>query len=334
MNRRDALLASFAAAVGGAPLGAPAQDLRKVYHIATLGFGVSGADSGATGPRPTDKSIRAFLGGMRELGYRYGEHFVTESRVDAGRPERLPALAAELVRLQPDVIIAGGGLPAVALKQATATIPIVMAASVDPVGQGLVQSLARPGGNITGLSLQSTETIGKRLELLKELVPGAAPVAVLWYRADPLDWQVAEAAARSRGWKLLSLELRDVGEIEAAIKAASAARASALLVLGGGVFFAHARRIADLAASHRLPTMFGLRPLAEAGGLMSHGADLNDIWRRAATYVDKILKGAKPGDLPVEQPTKFELIINLKTAKALGITIPKSLLLRADEVIQ
>ena len=332
MNRRDALLASFAAAVGGAPLGAPAQDVRKVYHIATLGFGAGDAD--LSGHRPTDKSISAFLGGMRELGYRYGEHFVTESRVDAGRPERLPALAAELVRLQPDVIIAGGGLPAVALKQATATIPIVMAASVDPVGQGLVQSLARPGGNVTGMSLQSTDTIGKRLELLKELVPGAAPVAVLWYRADPLDWQVAEAAARSRGWKLLSLELRDVGEIETAIKTAAAARSSALLVLGGGVFFAHAKRIAEIAASHRLPTMFGLRPQVEAGGLMSHGADLSDIWRRAATYVDKILQGAKPGDLPVEQPTKFELVINLKTAKALGITIPKSLLLRADEVIQ
>ena len=159
-------------------------------------------------------------------------------------------------------------------------------------------------------------------------------MAVLWYRADPLDWQVAEAAARSRGWKLLSLELHDVGEIEAALKAAAAARSSALLVLGGGVFFAHAKRIADLATGHRLPTMFGLRPQVQAGGLMSHGADLNDIWRRAATYVDKILKGAKPGDLPVEQPTKFELVINLKTAKALGISLPKSLLLRADEVIQ
>ncbi len=334
MNRRDALLASFGAAVGGAPPLASAQDVRKVYHIATLGFGVSGAESGATGLRPTDKSIIAFRGGMRDLGYRHGEHFVTESRVDGGRPERLPALAAELVRQQPDVIVAGGGLPAVALKQATSTIPIVMAASVDPVGQGLVQSLARPGGNVTGMSLQSTDTIGKRLELLKELVPGAAPVAVLWYRADPLDWQVAEAAARSRGWKLLSFELRDVGEIEAAIKTAAAARASGLLVLGGGVLFAHAKRIAELAASQRLPSMFTLRPLVEAGGLMSHGADLNDIWRRAATFVDKILRGAKPGDLPVEQPTRFELVINLKTARAIGLTIPRSLLLRADEAIQ
>ena len=332
MNRRDAFLASFAVALNGAARVAAAQNARKVYHIATLGFGAG--DANLSGLRPTDKSIIAFQGGMRDLGYRYGEHFVTESRVDGGRPEHLPALAAELVRQQPDVIIAGGGLPALALKQATSTIPIVMAASVDPVGQGLVQSLARPGGNVTGMSLQSTETIGKRLELLKELVSGAAPVAVLWYRADPLDWQVAEAAARSRGWKLLSLELRDVGEIEAAVKTAAGAQASGLLVLGGGVFFAHAKRIADLATGHRLPTMFGLRPLAEAGGLMSHGPDLNDIWRRAATYVDKILKGAKPGDLPVEQPTKFELVINLKTAGTLGITIPQSLLLRADEVIE
>ena len=271
---------------------------------------------------------------MRELGYRYGEHFVMESRGAQGMPERLPGLAVELVGLQPDAIVAEGGLPALALKWATSTLPGVMAASVDPVGQGLVQSLAHPGGNITGMSLQSTETIGKRLELLKELVPGVAPVAVLWYRAEPADWQAAQAAARARGWKLLSLEIRDVGEIAAALKAAMGAGAGALSVLGGGVFFAHARRIAELAASQRLPSMFALRPLVEAGGLMSHGADLNDIWRRAATCVDKILKGAKPGDLPVEQPTKFELVIDLKTAGAMGPTIPRSLLLRADEVIQ
>ncbi len=334
VNRRDAFLASFAVVAGGAPLRVATQDARKLYHVGTLGFGFGVSGANLSRPQPTDKSLTAFRGGMRDLGYRYGEHFVIESRVDSGVPERLPTLAAELVGLQSDVIIAGGGLPAVALKQATATIPIVMAASVDPVGQGLVQSLARPGGNVTGLSLQSTETIGKRLELLKELVPGAAPVAVLWYRADPQDWQVADAAARSRGWKLLSLELRDVGEIDAAIKTAATARCSGLLVLGGGVFFPHGRRIAEIAASNRLPTMFGLRPLVEAGGLMSHGADLNDIWRRAATYVDKILKGAKPADLPVEQPTKFELVINMKTARALGITIPQSLLLRADEAVQ
>ena len=197
-----------------------------------------------------------------------------------------------------------------------------------------VQSLARPGGNITGMRLQSTETIGKRLELLKELVPGVAPVAVLWYRAEPAHWQAAQAAARARRWKLLSLEVRGVGEIDAALKAAMDAGAGALLVLGGGVFFAHARRIAELAARQRLPSMFALRPLVEAGGLMSHGADLNDIWRRAATFVDKILRGAKPGDLPVEQPTRFEVMINLKTARAIGLTIPQSLLLRADEVIE
>ena len=180
--------------------------------------------------------------------------------------------------------------------------PVVMAASVDPVGRGLVQSLAHPGGNISGMRLQSTETMGKRLELLKELVPGVAPVGVLWYRAEPADWQAAQAAARARGWKLLSLEVRDIDEIAAALKAAMGAGAGALLVLGGGVFFAHARRIAELAASQRLPSMFALRPLVEAGGLMSHGADLNDIWHRAATYIDKILKGAKPGDLRSSRP--------------------------------
>jgi putative ABC transport system substrate-binding protein len=317
---------------GGAPLTVAAQEARKIFHVGILGFG--GSRSGPTGPQPADRSAAAFLGGMAMLGYRYGTHFVTESRGPGGNPERLPALAAELVHLKPDVIIAGGGLPAVALKQATTTIPIVMAASVDPVGQGLVQSLARPGGNVTGMSLQSTDTIGKRLELLKELIPGAAPVAALWYRADPTDWQAAQVAARLRGWKLLSIELRDVGEIDAAIKTAATARCSGLLVLGGGVFFPHGRRIAEIAAAHRLPTMFGLRPLVESGGLMSHGADLNDIWRRAATYVDKILKGAKPGDLPVEQPTKFELVINLKTARVLGINVPQALLLWADEVIQ
>ena len=314
------------------PLAGYAQTARKVYRIGTLGFG--GVTSDLAGPQTRDPNLGAFLRGMRELGYVYGEHFVTEPRGAGGSPERFPELAAELVRLKVDVIIAGGGLPAIALKQATSTIPIVMAASVDPVGQGLVRSLGHPGGNVTGMSLQSTETIGKRLELLKELVPGAGSVAVLWYRAYPADWQAAETAARVQGWKLLSLEVRDVGEIEAAFKAATAARAGALLVLGGGVFFPHARRIAELAASNRLPAMYSLRPLVEAGGLISHGADLTEIWRRAAVFVDKILKGAKPADLPVEQPTKFELVINLKAAKALGITIPQSVLLRADEVIQ
>jgi len=194
--------------------------------------------------------------------------------------------------------------------------------------------LSRPGGNITGLSLQSVETMGKRLELLKELVPGASPVAVLWDRGNFTFWPAAEAAARDRGWKLLSFEVRDVGQIEAAFKAATDARAGALLVDAGPVHFPQRRRVAELAARNRLPAMYELRPFVEAGGLISYGVDINDIWRRAAGYVDKILKGAKPADLPIEQPTRFELVINLKTAKALGLTIPQSLLLRADEVIQ
>ena len=257
-----------------------------------------------------------------------------ESRGADGRPERFPALAAELVALQVDVIVAAGpSLPA--LKQATLTIPVVMSSVGDPVGLGYVQSLAHPGGNFTGLSSQSRETTGKRLELVKELVPGTAPVAVVWDRAGSLvNWHMAETAARARSWKLLSLEIRDAGDIEAAFKAAIDARAGALLVAASGLLFPQARRVAELAAKSRLPAIYEQRPYVEAGGLTSYGANYDEIWRHAATFVDKILKGAKPADLPVEQPTKFELVINLKTARALGLTIPQSLLLRVDEVIE
>jgi putative ABC transport system substrate-binding protein len=308
-----------------------AQPARKVYRIGILGN--SGTTSDMVGPQARFPQVNALLRGLRELGYVYGQDFVTEPRAGESRPERFPILAAELVRLQADVIVAAGPmLPA--LKQATSTIPIVMAGAVDPVGDGLVQSLGHPGRNFTGLSNQAVEVTGKRLELLKELVPTAALVAVLWDRTGLLQWQAAEAAARERGWKLLSLEIRDAGEIEGAFRAATDARAGALLVLGGGLLFPQARRIAELAGRSRLPAMYGLRPLVEAGGLISYGADIIEIWRRAAAYVDKILKGAKPADLPVEQPTKFELVINLKAAKALGLTIPPSLLLRANEIIQ
>ena len=209
-----------------------------------------------------------------------------------------------------------------------------MAGSNDPVGEGFVQSLAHPGGNFTGLSFQALELIGKRLELLKELVPGAATVAVLWERASLPLWQALATAARERGWKLLSLEIRDASEIEGTFRAATDARAGTLIVLGGLPFVAHARRVADLAAKSRLPAMYPFRLFVEVGGLISYSADLLEIWRRAAVFVDKILKGAKPADLPIEQPTKFELVINLKTAQALGLTIPPSLLLRADQVIE
>jgi len=325
---RRSFLAGFAALAAARAAGA--QSARKVYRIGILG---TAAASDLAGPQPRSASILAFLRGMREQGYVYGEQFVTEVRGADGKLERFPGLATELVGRQVDVIVAPG--PALsALKQATSTIPIVMAASSDPVGRGLVQSLSRPGGNITGLSLQSIDTMGKRLELLKELVPGAPSVAVLWDRGNVLFWPAAEAAARGRGWKLLPFEVRDVGQIEATFKAATDARASALLVDAGPILFPQRRRVAELAARNRLPAMYELRQFVEAGGLISYGVDINDIWRRAAVFVDKILKGAKPADLPVEQPTKFELVINLKAAKALGLTIPQSLLLRADEVIR
>ena len=263
----------------------------------------------------------------------YGEHFATVPLGGEGKPERYPGMAAELVRLQVDVIVAAGPtLPA--LKQATSMIPVIMAADGDPVGRGFVQSLGHPGGNFTGLSTQTVEATGKRLELLKELVPAASPVAVLRDRPSLPFWQAAEAAARTRGWKLLSLEIRDAGEIEGAFRAASDARAGALLVFPSGLLDVQAGRIAALAARSRLPAMYGLRRYVEAGGLISYSADLNDIWRRAAVFVDKILKGAKPADLPIEQPTKFELVVNLRAAKALGLTVPPSILLRADQVIE
>jgi putative ABC transport system substrate-binding protein len=307
-----------------------AQPARKVYRVGIIGYR---ATAELAGPEPQSPQTAAFMRGMRERGYVYGEHFVTEVRGAGGRPERFPSLAAELVGLQVDVIVAAGNaLPA--LHQATSTIPIVMAAANDPVSSGYIDSLGRPGRNITGLSFGGVELVGKHLELIKELVPAAATVAVFRERGEPLNRQAAEAAARARGWKLLLLEIREAGDLEAAFKAATDARAGALYVPASPLLFVQARRVAELAARHRLPAIYELRPFVEAGGLMSYGADLNDIWRHAATYVDKILKGAKPADLPVEQPTRFELVINLKTAQALGLTIPRSLLLRADEVIQ
>jgi putative ABC transport system substrate-binding protein len=288
------------------------------------------------GPQPKSPFIGALLRGLRELGYVYGEHFVTETRSAEGKVERFPSLAAELVRLKVDVIVtAGPALPA--LKQATSTIPVVMV-TADPVSQGLVQSLARPGGNFTGLSLQLAETIGKRLELLKELAPGPAPVAILWDRqgaAGGAPWEAAQSAARHRGWALVSLDIREfAGKIEGALKAASDAGAGALLVHPGALLDHNAAKIAEMAVRRRLPAIYGLRYYVEAGGLMSYGADIVEIWRRAAGFVHRILKGARPADLPVEQPTKFDLVVNLKAAKAIGLTIPPSLLSRANDVVQ
>jgi putative ABC transport system substrate-binding protein len=326
---RRAFIGSLALGTLAVPRVASAQPARKVYRIGILGLGPPTSDM--VGPQPRNESTAALLRGLRELGYVYGEHFVTEPRGAESRVERYPGFVAELVRLQVDVIVTvPNALPA--LKQATSTIPIVMV-SGDPVGQGYAQSLGHPGGNFTGLSLQSMELTGKQLELLKELVPGAAPVAVLW--ESLAGWRAAAAAARERGWKLLSLEIRDAGETEGAFRAATDARAGALLMYAPGLLWGHhVRRVVDLAAKSRLPVMYPYRLYVDGGGLISYATDLIEIWRRMALFVDKILKGAKPADLPVEQPTKFDLVINLKTAKALGLTIPQSLLRRANEIIQ
>jgi putative ABC transport system substrate-binding protein len=333
MDRR-AFIGGLAVGALAPPGHARAQTARGVPRIGILSF--AGTTAELTGPEPRRPSVVALLRGLRELGYVYGRDFVTEPRGAEGRPELWPIQTAELVRLQVDVIVAPGpNLPA--LKRATSTIPIVMAAAGDPVGDGYIRSLARPGGNITGLSLQELETIGKRLELLKELVPSAAPVAVLWANLNansPRYWEAADAAARKRGWKLLKLEIRNAGEIEEAFKTATNARAGALLTVASGLIFGHARQVAELAAANRLPAMYDLRPYVEAGGLIAYGPDLDEIWRRAATFVDKILKGARPAELPVEQPSKFELVLNLKAAKALGLTVPPSLLARVDQVIE
>lgn len=328
MQRRSLVGAAGLWAAAGRGISQPAG---KVYRIGVIVGQLKAAD--IAGPQTQSPGVNALLRGMRELGWVYGEHFVTEPRSSEGRSERFPALAAELVALPVDLIVAlGPALPA--LKRATSTIPIVMTGSGDPVAQGLVQSLARPGGNITGLTLQSVDTVGKRLELLHELAQPAGPIAVLWDRYSQLHWEQAQAAARQRGWKLLSLEVREAAQIEAAFAAARDARAGALLVFNSGLFDLHAARLAAAAAKGRLPAMYGLRSYVDVGGLMSYGPDLQDNWRRAASFVDKILKGAKPGELPVEQPTTFEFVMNLKTARALGLTPAQSLLLRADEVLE
>jgi putative ABC transport system substrate-binding protein len=329
MMQRRSLIA--AAGLAAAWCNAGAQPVRKLHRIGVFVNQFTVAET--TGPQTQSPAVNALLAGLRELGYVYGESFVTVPKSGDGKPERFPALAAELVAAQVDVIVAPGpALPA--LKQATSTIPIVMTGSGDPVAQGFVQSLARLGGNITGLTLQSLDTVGKRLELLGELVRPTGPIAVLWDRYNLLLWQEAQAVARARGWTLLSLELRDASALDAAFAKARAARVSALLVLNSGLLDRQAVQVAKLAATQRLPAMYGLRMYVDNGGLIAYGPDLDDNWRRAAVFVDKILKGAKPGDLPVEQPTKFKLVINLNAAKALGLSIPQSLLLRADEVIQ
>jgi putative ABC transport system substrate-binding protein len=279
----------------------------------------------------------AFRQGLRELGYVEGRNIVIEYRSAEGKLDRIPALAAELVRLKVDVIVTGGPTATRAAKEATSTIPIVMTQDSDPIGTGFVASLARPGGNITGLSTLAPEISGKQLELLKEIVPRLSRVAVIWTSTQPGNAQAlkeTELAAGTFGVRLQYLDVLISKDIETAFRAASKGRAEAVLVLGGPVLNSHRTQIADLAAKNRLPAIYDRREYVEAGGLMSYATSITDLDRRAAIYVDKILKGAKPADLPVEQPTKFELIINLKAAKQIGLTIPPNMLVRADRVIR
>ncbi len=298
------------------PLAAGAQQAGKVWRIGMLSLG---------SPTNSPHILEAFRQQLRELGYVEGQNIVIEYRWAEGRAERLPDLAAELVGLKVDVIVAGGTPAPLAAKRASRTIPIVMAAAGDPVGTGLVASLAKPGGNVTGTSDHSPELTGKRLQLTKEIIPRLSRAAVLWNAANPIAALVAsetEIAARTLGVQVQSLEVRGPDDFENALPAAISGGADTLFVVDDPLVFRSRMRIADFAARNRLPATGIHREFAEAGGLMTFGANLADLNRRAAIFVDKILKGAKPADLPVEQPTKYELVINLKTAKALGLTIP------------
>ena len=328
MNRRT-FLSALSGSLLAALLAAEAQPTAKIARIGWLG------DRPAAGPR-----LEGFFKGLRDLDYVEGRNLMIEYRYAEGKPERYPALAADLVALKVDVIVSANTLGTLAAKQATKTIPIVFVGAADPVQSGLVTSLARPGGNATGLSALSPELVGKCLELLAQAVPGVSRVAVLWQpgaqgeRTDKDMLKGADVAARALGMRLQFVEARGPTEFDRAFSDMTRARADALTVLGSAMFNNERRRLVDLAAKNRLPAVYSGRASVDAGGLMSYGPNIADLWRRAATYVDKILKGANPGDLPVEQPTKFELVINLKTAKALGLTIPPSLLQRADQVIE
>jgi ABC-type uncharacterized transport system substrate-binding protein len=313
-----------------APLTAEAQPAAKGPRVGWLSDGLRGGAG--------SHLHEAFLHGLRDLGYVKGQNIVVERRDVEGKLERLPDLAAELVRLKVDVIVTMGVPGISAAKRMTGSIPIVMADAGDPVGTGLVASLARPGGNLTGLSISLGEDFsGKWLELLKEAVPKISRVAVLGNPANPANTAyltVLRSVAQKLGVKLQSEEVRDPGGFDRAFASMSAGHAQALVVVIDPLTVRYRGRIAELAAKNRLPAMYGFREFVDAGGLMAYGVNVADLCRRAATYVDKILKGAKPAELPVEQPTKFELVINMKTAKGLGLTIPQTILLQADRVIE
>jgi putative tryptophan/tyrosine transport system substrate-binding protein len=329
VQRRDFLIA--AGALLAVPLAAEAQQAaKKVARIGYLSLNL------AANPQLQE----SFLQGLRDLGYVEGRNLVIEYRDAEGKSDRFPALAAELTALKVDVLVAANSLAVLPAKQATKTIPIVFTAVPDPVGSGLVTSLARPGGNVTGLSGLAAKLVGKCLEQLKQAVPGVSRVGVLWHpgafgeRTEQEMLKEAEVAARALGVQLRVVEARGPADLDRAFSDMISARAGALTVLTSGMFFTERTRLVALAAKNRLPAVYPWREAVDAGGLMSYGANIAAMYLRAATYVDKILKGAKPADLPVEQPTKFELVINLKTAKDLGLTIPQSVLARADYLIQ
>jgi putative ABC transport system substrate-binding protein len=307
---------------------AQAQQPAKVPRI---GFYLDGTASAVA------SRIEGFRQGLRELGYIEGKNIIIELRSAEGKPERRSEIAAELVRLKVDLIVSAGPTGTRALKEATSTIPIVMGQDTDPVGSGFIASLARPGGNITGLSALAPEMSGKQLELLKQIVPKLSRVAVIGNSTNPGDAQALREtvlAAGSSEIYLRYLDVLDSKEIETVFRAAVKGRADAVLLLGNPILNANRKQIADLAGKHRLPATYARPEYVEAGGLMYYGTNYNDLFRRAATYVDKILKGAKPAELPVEQPKQFEFIINLKAAKQIGLTIPPNVLARADRVIR
>jgi putative ABC transport system substrate-binding protein len=325
MRRRDFLTLVGAGVV--LPAAVCAQQTATAYRIGYL------SNSG-----PTSAFPEALRQGLREFGWVDGENIVIDYRFAEGRPDRLPDLAAELVHAKVDIIVASPTPAAVAARNATATIPIVIISVGDPVGLGLIASLARPGGNVTGLSYSvGMELFSKQLEMVRELIPDVSRVAILSNPANlshALAIREGEIAAQSLGLRLQLLEARGPDEFDAVFAAMVKERAGALLVVSDSIFVLNRTQLADLAAKNHLPSMYGIRDHVEAGGLMFYGPSLPDQFRRAATYVDKILKGARPTELPVEQPTKFELVINLKTANLLGISIPPALLLRADDVIE
>ena len=326
-NRRKLVIALGAGAVAGASA-VRAQAPAKVRRIGLLS---------PSSPSHAALWYEAFRLALRDLGWVEGKNISFEYRYAEGRHDRFPDLAADLVHLKVDVIVTAFTSESLAAKKATRRIPIVMAAGGDPVAIGLVESLARPGGNVTGLSQMISELGGKRLALLKEMVPKLSRVAVLWNpqsASSTLYWKEIQLPARQLELQLHSLEIRSPGDFDKAFEDATRARAGALVVTGDPVITANLKRIAGLAAKSRLPSIYQSSEFTNAGGLVAYGADRADMYRRAATFVDKILKGAKPGDLPIEQPTKFELVINMKTAKALGITVPQSVRLRADRVIE